>query len=363
MTPTFEIRIAGVIFQRASLYATAFMPRTQIKTTNRATPDASGPPEPQDFARAVQSALDPFGAFASLLQAQQAWAQHPQEWLHAIDRLAREMGALEVHGFRRALGLEQEDYIKPVDGDTRFDDKEWRDNVYYDLLKQWYLVYTRWIGEAVYDTPAMTKHNRRRAAFWIRQWFNALAPTNYFLTNPVAIRKFYETNGQSIAAGLKNLSADQLVGDLRMVDNRSFSVGGNLATTPGSVVFRNELIELIRYAPMTDEVHAVPLLFVPPWINKFYILDLNDKKSMVRYLLKQGFSVFVISWRNPDASMADTSFDDYVLKGVLTAVEATRSICGVREVHAIGYCLGGTALATLMAWLNREFEGRTGMPV
>jgi polyhydroxyalkanoate synthase len=334
-----------------------------VKPEERTTAQHRAMPAPADLAHTLQSVLDPFGMYASIFQSQQAWAQHPQEWLHAMDKLAREAGALEVHALRRALGLEREDYVKPAEGDTRFDAADWRDNPFYDLLKQRYLLYTRWIGEAVYDTPAMTKHNRRRAAFWVRQWFNALAPTNYFFTNPVAIRKFYETDGQSLLAGLKNWSEDQGAGDLRMVDGSGFSVGRNLATTPGSVVFRNELIELIYYAPMSEQVHAVPLLFVPPWINKFYILDLNEKKSMVRYLLKQGFSVFVISWRNPDASMADTSFEDYVFKGVLAAVEAVRGACRVPQVHAIGYCLGGTTLATLMAWLNREYAGKRGMPV
>lgn len=334
-----------------------------VKPDERTTAQHRATPAPPDLARTLQSVLDPFGMYASIFQSQQAWAQHPQEWLHAMDKLAREAGALEVHALRRALGLEQEDYVKPAEGDTRFDAADWRDNPFYDLLKQRYLLYTRWIGEAVYDTPAMTKHNRRRAAFWVRQWFNALAPTNYFFTNPVAIRKFHETEGQSLLAGLKNWSEDQRAGDLRMVDGSGFSVGRNLATTPGSVVFRNELIELIHYAPMSEQVRAVPLLFVPPWINKFYILDLNEKKSMVRYLLKQGFSVFVISWRNPDASMADTTFEDYVFKGVLAAVEAVRGACRVPQVHAIGYCLGGTTLATLMAWLNREYAGKRGMPV
>ena len=336
---------------------------TRVNVTDHATAQEPDAPAPPDLARTLQSVFDPFGMFASIFQSQQSWAQHPQEWLHAIDRLARETGALQVHGLRRALGLEREDYVKPAEGDTRFDASEWRDNLFYDLLKQWYLLHTRWIGEAVYDTPAMTKHNRRRAAFWVRQWFNALAPANYFLTNPVAMRKFCESGGQSILDGLKNWSGDQRAGDLRMVDGRSFSVGHNLATTPGSVVLRNELIELIHYAPLAGQVHAVPLLFVPPWINKFYILDLNEKKSMLRYLLKQGFSVFVISWRNPDASMANTTFADYVLKGVLTAIEAARAVCGVAQVHAVGYCLGGTALAALMAWLNREYEGKPGMPV
>ena len=339
------------------------MPTSRDKVSNRPPARESVPPAPPDFARTMQSMFDPFGMFASIFHSQQAWAQHPQEWLHAMDKLAREAGALEVHGFRRALGLEREDYIMPAEGDARFDASEWRDNLFYDQLKQWYLLYTRWIGEAVYDTPAMTKHNRRRAAFWVRQWFNALAPTNCFFTNPVAIRKFHETNGQSVLDGFKSWSEDQRAGDLRMVDGKGFSVGQNLATTPGSVVFRNELIELIHYTPVTAKVRAVPLVFVPPWINKFYILDLNEKKSMVRHLLKQGFSVFVISWRNPDASMADTTFEDYVLRGVLPAMEAARGLCAVPQVHAVGYCLGGTALATLMAWLNREYEGRRGMPV
>ena len=339
------------------------MPTRPAKTSGRPAAPEPAAPETPDFARALQSTLDPFGAYASILQSQQAWAQHPQEWLHAMDKLAREAGSLQVHGFRRVLGLEHEDYLKPAEGDARFEAEEWRDNLYFDLLKQWYLLYTRWIGEAVYDTPAMTKHNRRRAAFWVRQWFNALAPTNFFLTNPAALRKFYETNGDSLLAGLKNWSEDERAGEVRMVDASSFSVGHNLATTPGAVVFRNELIELIHYAPLAAQVHAVPLVFVPPWINKFYILDLNEKKSMVRHLLKQGFSVFVISWRNPDASMADTTFEDYVLKGALAGIEAARALCGVAQVHAIGYCLGGTALATLMAWLNREYEGRPGMPV
>ena len=339
------------------------MSHARVKAVNPAAPHAAVAPAPPDLARTLQSVFDPFGAFAAIFHSQQAWAQHPQEWLHAMDRLARESGALQVHALRRALNLEQEDYIKPAEGDARFDAVEWRDHLYYDLLKQWYLLYTRWVGEAVYDTPAMTKHNRRRAAFWVRQWFNTLAPTNFFATNPVAMRKFYESNGESLAEGMKNWSEDQRVGEVQMVDGKGFSVGQNLATTPGSVVFRNELIELIHYAPMTEQVHAVPLVFVPPWINKFYILDLNEKKSMVRYLLKKGFSVFVISWRNPDAGMSNTTFEDYVLKGVLPAVEAARTLCGVPQVHAVGYCLGGTALATLMAWLNREYEDKPGMPV
>ncbi len=337
------------------------MPNRKPRTAT--PPEVCAAPPEQDWLRSVQSALDPFGAFASLAQAQLAWAQHPQEWLRALDRLARDAGALQVHGLRRVLGLEQDDYIRPAEGDARFDEKDWCDDAFYDLLKQWYLLYTRWIGEAVYDTPAMTKHSRRRAAFWMRQWFNALAPSNFFFANPVALRKFRETNGQSLADGLKNFAEDLRAGEVRMVERSGFAVGGNLATTPGAVVFRNELVELIQYAPQSERVHVLPLVFVPPWINKFYILDLNEKKSMVRHLLQQGFTVFVISWRNPPADMAQTSFEDYVLKGVLAAIEAARAVSGAPQVHAVGYCLGGTALATLMAWLNSEYAGKPGMPV
>ena len=141
---------------------------TRVNVTDHATAQEPDAPAPPDLARTLQSVFDPFGMFASIFQSQQSWAQHPQEWLHAIDRLARETGALQVHGLRRALGLEREDYVKPAEGDTRFDASEWRDNLFYDLLKQWYLLHTRWIGEAVYDTPATTTHNRRRAAFWVR---------------------------------------------------------------------------------------------------------------------------------------------------------------------------------------------------
>jgi polyhydroxyalkanoate synthase len=157
---------------------------------------------------------------------------------------------------------------------------------------------------------------------------------------------------------------DLKAGDLQMVDNHAFEVGKNLATTPGSVVFRNELLEVIQYVPTRDKVHALPIVIIAPWINKFYILDLNPKKSLIRYLLDEGFSVFVTSWKNPTAALSDATFDDYMLKGVLAAIETARSIAGVRQVHAVGYCIGGTALSALMAWLNREYRGqREKIPV
>lgn len=166
-----------------------------------------------------------------------------------------------------------------------------------------------------------------------------------------------------MAAGLKNLTEGIRAGEVQMVDRSAFTVGGNLAHTAGAVVFRNPLIELIHYAPVQDKVRGIPVLFVPPWINKFYILDLNERKSLVHYLLGRDFDVYIISWKNPTAEMAGTTFEDYLFEGVLQAIKVACKASGKRQVHAVGYCIGGTALATLMAWLNREYRNKPGMPV
>jgi len=338
------------------------MPNTRTKAARR---KANGEPDAPNVeaVKALQAVFDPLGSMTSLFKAQQDWARHPGEFMRAMDRLAVEADTLQRHAWRRALGLQEDDAVKAVEGDERFAAPEWSNNPFFSLMKQSYLGYTRWLEHTVFHTPDMPKDERTRAAFWTKQWFNALAPTNFFFTNPVAIQKYFDSHGESVKRGLRNWAEDKRVGDVQMVDSKSFSVGKNLATTPGSVVFRNELIELIRYAPMTETVHAVPLVLIPPWINKFYILDLNEKKSMVRYLLRQGYSVFVVSWKNPDASMSKTTMDDYTIKGALAAIEAARAICDVPQVHAVGYCLGGTTLAMLMAWLNREYENKQGMPV
>ncbi|MEJ5234152.1 MAG: alpha/beta fold hydrolase, partial [Geminicoccaceae bacterium] len=174
------------------------------------------------------------------------------------------------------------------------------------------------------------------------------------LTNPVAIRKAIESQGMSLIRGMENLLADLAAGEIRMTRPEDFAVGVNLATTPGKVVLRNRLLELIHYAPTSAQVHRVPLLIVTPWINKFYILDLTPKKSLVKYLLDQGFDVYVTSWKNPDASMADVGFDDYLRDGIAAALEAVRSISKCEKVNVAGYCIGGTLLAIYLAWANRR---------
>ncbi len=200
----------------------------------------------------------------------------------------------------------------------------------------------------------------QRLVFHLRQLIDAASPTLLLPTNPTALRKAFETGGGSIADGLRNLLADLREGRLSMTDTEAFAPGKSLAITPGKVVYRNRLIELIQYAPLTTQTYAVPLLFIPPWINKFYILDLQPQNSLVRFLVEQGFSVFMISWKNPDASMEAITFEDYMTEGPLTASDVVREITGAGHLNPVGYCIGGTLLATTLAYLAARQDERFG---
>lgn len=206
---------------------------------------------------------------------------------------------------------------------------------------------------------------RRRSVFWCDQLIQATSPANFFWTNPVAVRKWIKSQGESLACGVRNMADDLLRGDAMapMADDGAFQVGENLATTCGSVVYRNELMELIQYAPAKESVFRIPVVLVQPPINKFYIFDLSQRTSFVRFLLDEGFTVFITSWKNPGAKMRDTTFADYMLKGVEKAVRVAGDICGTGRAHAAGYCLAGTLLASLMAWLNAEKGQEEVFPV
>ena len=311
----------------------------------------------------LNQSVDPFGVGASFAKVAEGWGTHPADLATAYANLARDLQGILLNSWQAASGLQPQPAVKAVPDDTRFADPAWSEQPAYSLLKQYYLLYTHWLQDTLFETPGVPAKERRRATFWARQWLNAIAPTNFLLTNPVALRKFSESGGQSLVAGLKLLLDDLRVGDVQMVDRSAFKVGDNLATTPGSVVYRNELMELIQYTPTTDEVHTLPIVMIPPWINKFYILDLNEKKSMLRYLVSQGYTVFVVSWKNPSAAQAGTTFDDYLMQGMRQAIEVARAICQAPHVHAVGYCIGGTALAALMAWFNREYKNASAVPV
>ncbi len=304
----------------------------------------------------VEGSIDPLGMAAPIVHAQLAWLSHPQELAERMARLSADLWRLQAHSWRRALGMPSEDPIRPNADDARFADPVWTEAPSWDLTKEWYLAFTHHLQDMLYDTPGLSAKERRRAAFWWRKWLNTVAPTNFFWTNPVAIRKAAETNGESLVKGFRNFLGDMQAGNVRMTSPDDFKVGENLATTPGAVVFRNRLLEVIHYAPTQPRVHAEPVVIVTPWINKFYILDLVPKKSMIRYLLDQGLDVFITSWKNPDASMREVGFDDYLVDGVHAIVETARKFTGAKQVHAAGYCIGGTALTMYMAWINAHFK-------
>ena len=239
---------------------------------------------------------------------------------------------------------------KPGGGDKRFEAPEWHANPAYRTLKEVYLLASDFLMREA-DADGLDPAERERLRFHLQQFVNATSPTLLLLSNPAALRRIVETGGASLADGARNLLSDLKEGRLSMVDATAFEPGRNLATTPGKVVYRNRLIELIQYAPQTEKVRAVPLLFLPPWINKYYILDMQPKNSMVRYLVQQGFTVFVVSWKNPDASMEDVTFEDYMQDGPLAAAEVIREITGSKTVNPIGYCIGGTLLILTLAYL------------
>lgn len=316
----------------------------------------------ESLGKAVSQAIDPFGATTSLLNAQMAWLMHPQELARAVSALSGDLFALQAHVARRAMGIASDDVIQPHADDARFADPVWTDSASWDIVKEWYLAFTHRLQDMAFETPGLSDKERRRAAFWFRKWLNAVAPTNFFWSNPAAIERCVATQGESLRQGWANLQRDIAAKNIQMVEPDAFVVGKDLATTPGKVIFRNRLVELIHYAPTTDKVRAMPIVIVTPWINKFYILDLNAKKSLVKYLTGQGFSVFITSWKNPDETMRDVRFDDYLLEGVNEVVRVAGEFCRQPQVHLVGYCIGGTLVSTYMAWANKRFSADQ-MPV
>jgi polyhydroxyalkanoate synthase subunit PhaC len=310
----------------------------------------------------MYKSLDPFGIAAACREVQKAWLAHPYQLGNELARLNTR--ALVLAPWQRAAGLlNGGDPIPPVIYDERFQHPLWNHNPVLDSVKETYLLYTRWLEDSIYKTPEVSDKTKSKAAFWTREFLNGLAPTNFFWTNPEAVMRALQTGGRSCLDGWLNFVTDASAGKISMVDDAAFEVGVNIATTPGAVIHRNELVELIQYAPTTDKVHATPIVIVAPWINKYYILDINKRRSLVRHLVGQGFTVFVTSWKNPTADMRNTTFDDYMLRGVLESINAARDICGSEQVHLTGYCIGGTLVASLAAWLNRAPDRKAQLPV
>ena len=276
--------------------------------------------------------------------------------------LVQSWSALWRYGAARSVGVEVEPVVRPDEGDRRFRDRAWDELPWLDMLKQIYLVNAQAFTALPDRVANIDESARSRLEFAARQVADALAPTNFFPTNPDAVRTALETGGTSAVNGMQRFlrDLDPKTGrlDMLMCPPDAFRVGETLATTPGKVVFRNDLVELIQYAPATPSVHRRPLLLVPPWMNKFYVMDLRPGNSMAEWLVGQGHTVFIISWVNPDSSFAGKDFEDYMLEGPLAALEAIERATGEREVNAVGYCLGGILLSALSAWLGARDDAR-----
>src|SRR3984885_2344802 len=259
---------------------------------------------------------------------------------------------------RRLAGEAAEPAIAPSPRDKRFKDPEWKSNQFFDFVLQLYLLTTQWAQELVKNAEGVDPHTRKKAEFYVQQITNALAPSNFVLTNPEVLRETLASNGDNLVRGMKMLAEDVEAGHgtlrIRQSDPTNLAVGVNMATTPGKVIFQNELMQLIQYAPSTASVLRTPLLIVPPWINKFYILDLKPEKSFIKWCVDQGLTVFVISWVNPDKSLGAKTFEDYMKQGPLAAMDAIEQATGELKVHTMGYCVGGTLLASTLAWLAEK---------
>ena len=270
-------------------------------------------------------------------------------------RIAKAYLDLWGSSMRRLAGEEAPPAIAPSPRDKRFADPEWKSNQFFDFVLQLYLLTAQWAQELVKNADGLDPHTRRKAEFYVQQITNAMAPSNFVLTNPEVLRETLASNGVNLVRGMKMLAEDIEAGRgtlrIRQSDPSNLEVGVNMATTPGKVIFQNELMQLIQYEPSTENVLRTPLLIVPPWINKFYILDLKPEKSFIKWCVDQGVTVFVISWVNPDKSLGTKTWDDYMKEGPLAAMDAIERATGEMKVHTMGYCVGGTLLATTLAWL------------
>ncbi len=262
----------------------------------------------------------------------------------------------------KMFGMQAPPVAEPAKGDARFKDDDWSSNFIYDHIKQSYLIAARHLQHAVASVDGLPEESEKKVAFFTRQYVDALAPSNFLLTNPQVLRETMQTGGHNLVRGLNNLLADieKGGGELRisMTDENAFKLGVNVATTPGKVVHQTDLMQLIQYQPLTKDVYKRPLVIIPPWINKYYILDLRQKNSFIRWALTQGHTVFVVSWVNPDERLARKGFDDYMLEGPLAAMDAIERATGEREVNFIGYCLGGTLLGATLAYLANKRDDR-----
>ncbi len=308
------------------------------------------------------SPKDMFHIGAAFLEMTARLMADPAKLVQAQMSLWQDYMALWQRTTQRLLGQEAAPVVAPTKEDKRFKDSAWDENTLFDYIKQSYLLTARWLQSTVREVDGMDDKTAKKVDFYTRQFVDAMAPSNFVLTNPEVLRATMESGGENLVKGLENLLGDLERGKgqlaISMTDYKKFEVGKNIAATPGQVIYQNDLMQLIQYNPTTEQQHKRPLLIVPPWINKFYILDLRPANSLVKWLCDQGHTVFIISWVNPDEKLAGKTWEDYMTQGPLAAFDAIEQATGEHDLNMIGYCIGGTLTASTLAYMAAKGDDR-----
>jgi len=285
-----------------------------------------------------------------------SYAHNPEKMLHLQMEFWKSQSNLWAQSINQFMANQEPE--NKTENDKRFKDNNWQNTQVFDYLKQSYLLASKWTQSIVDEADDVSEHARKKAKFYTEQLTNAMSPSNFAFTNPEVLELTMQTNGQNLIDGLKQFADDFKDGKIRQTDFSAFEVGRNMGISPGKVIFQNDLIQLIQYAPSTPQVYQKPLLIVPPWINKFYILDLNEKKSFIKWAVAQGLTVFIISWVNPYEDLRNKSFEDYMFEGVLASLDAIEQVTGEKSINAIGYCVGGTLLSSTLGYMAKNNDKR-----
>jgi polyhydroxyalkanoate synthase subunit PhaC len=309
-----------------------------------------------------EHAPDPLNIGSAFMEMTARLMANPAQLMAAQLGFWQDYMSLWQNTARRIMGMDSESVIDAASGDRRFKDDAWKENEVFDFIKQSYLLSARFVQDVVKQVDGLDTKTAQKVDFYSRQFVDAMSPSNFLLTNPEVLRKTAETGGENLLKGLNNLLADLEQGKgrlhIKMTDMDAFRLGENIGVSPGKVIYQNDLMQLVQYTPTTEKVLKRPLLIGPPWINKFYILDLRPRNSFVRWAVSQGHTVFVISWVNPDEKLAAKNFEDYMQDGYLASLDAIEQATGERDVNAIGYCLGGTLLASTLAYMATKGDDR-----
>jgi polyhydroxyalkanoate synthase len=305
---------------------------------------------------------DPMHVAPALTDVMGRIAAQPDRLVRAQADLFQRYMELWQSAARRASGETPAPVVTPAKGDKRFADPVWSDNPVFDVIKQSYLVTSNWLNALVSDTPGVDPMNKRRVEFFMKMLTDAFSPSNFLVSNPAALREAMATHGESLLRGMENFAEDLERGGgqlaISQTDYDMFKIGENVATAPGKVIFQNDILQLLQFTPTTEQVYEIPLVIFPPWINKFYILDLRPENSMIRWLTDQGITVFVASWVNPDQTLATKTFEDYMREGIYEGTAAAMKQAGVEEVNTVGYCIGGTLLSSTLGHMTARGDKR-----